>query len=499
MYLLGLDVGTTNWKANLYDLKGKLIISVSHPAFVKKDKCGNNYYDAEQMWKIFCALIRQVVKKVRTPDLIKAVSFASMAEAGCLADEEGLPLTHIIPWFDQRTMPQAEKILRRFPKKEIFGITGINLTYIFSICKIMWFKEYEKTAFKRAAKWVCVPDYLIKRMSGEWATDYSIASRTALFNIRNKKWSKKMLDLAGIKGSFLPKAFPSGTVAGKITEKASKECGLSINTKVVLGGHDHVCGSLGVGLFSEGKALDSMGTAECICIPLKNIDNLKKYYNSGFSFGCYTYGNMFYAMSGLYYSGGTIEWFAREYYKTGEKKSKIYETMIKDADKSKPGSNGLYVFPHWLGIGAPYGLRDARGIVLGLNPDTTKGDLVNAVYEGLAYEYRFLLETAEKTIGFKTKEIVVIGGGAKNKLWLKRKADILGKTLTVPKVPESVCFGAALQAGIGAGIIKNPVKYVNNNKKEYVENEKKLKTFYNNEYRSHYMKIYRQNLPYWEK
>ncbi|MFH1073848.1 MAG: FGGY-family carbohydrate kinase, partial [Candidatus Firestonebacteria bacterium] len=89
--------------------------------------------------------------------------------------------------------------------------------------------------------------------------------------------------------------------------------------------------------------------------------------------------------------------------------------------------------------------------------------------------------------------------GAKNKLWLKRKADILGKTLTVPKVPESVCFGAALQAGIGAGIIKNPVKYVNNNKKEYVENEKKLKTFYNNEYRSHYMKIYRQNLPYWEK
>ncbi|OGF47525.1 MAG: hypothetical protein A2452_02395 [Candidatus Firestonebacteria bacterium RIFOXYC2_FULL_39_67] len=498
MYLLGLDIGTTNWKANLYDLKGRLIISVSHPAPVKKDKSGNSYYDANQMWKIFCVLIRQAVIKVKNPELIKAISFASMAEAGCLADENGLPLTHIIPWFDKRTIPMMKKILRKISKKEIFGITGVNLTHIFSICKIIWFKEHERIAFKKAAKWVCVPDYLIKRISGEWATDYSIASRTALFDIKNKKWSKKMLDFAGIKESFLPKAFPSGTFVGNVTEKASKECGLSINTKVVLGGHDHVCGSLGAGLFSEGKALDSMGTAESICVPLENIDNLNKYFNSGFSFGCYTFGSMYYAMAGLYYSGGIIEWLMREYYETDQKKSKIYKTMIKDAKGSKPGSNGLYVLPHWLGIGAPYGLREAKGMIIGFHPDTTKGDLINAAYEGLAYEYRLLIETAEKTVGFKAKEIIVIGGGAKNKLWLKRKADILGRTLTVPEVSESVCFGAALLAGLGSNTIKDPVSFVNRNKKELIKAGKKLKDFYNNEYLNHYMRIYRQNLPYWK-
>ena len=499
MYLLGLDVGTTNWKANLYDLKGKLVVSVSQPTPVRKDKRGNSYYDAEEMWKIFSSLIREVSGKVKDPASITAVSFASMAEAGCLVDEDGLPLTHIIPWFDQRTMPEAEQILKRISKKEIFGMTGINLTYIYSICKILWFKKYEKTAFKKAAKWVCAPDYLIKRMSGKWATDYSIATRTALFDIKNKKWSKRLLKIIGIKESFLPQAYPSGTLIGNITEKASKECGLPVTTKVVLGGHDHICGSIGVGLFSEGKGLNSMGTTECVCIPLKKLDNLKKYFKSGFSFGCYTHGDMYYALAGIYYSSGIIEWLAREFYVKEKKKSKIYEAMIKDAKNSKPGSNGLYVFPHWLGIGVPFGLRDARGFVFGFQPNTTKGDLVNATYEGLSYEYRLLMETAEKELGFRTKELLVTGGGAKNKFWLKIKADILQKKLTVPLVPESVCFGAALLAGLGSGVIKDPKKFVNSYKKEVTKNTPKMKSFYDDQYKNHYMKIYRQNLPYWGK
>jgi len=496
MYLLGLDAGTTNWKANLYDLKGRLVFSVSCPAAVKKDKAGNSYYDAGEMWKLFCGLIRQAVKKAGRPERIKAVSFASMAEAGCLVDEAGLPLTEIIPWFDKRTVPQVEVVLRKISKKELFVITGLNFNYIFSLCKILWFKKYRKTAFKRAAKWVCVPDYLIKRLSGVWATDFSIASRTALFDLRAKKWSKKMLGLAGLKESFLPEVFPSGTVAGRVTKKAAGECGLSPETKVVLGGHDHLCGSLGAGLFSEGKVLDSIGTSETLAVPLKNITNLKKHFKSGISFGCYPYGGLYYAMSGLYYSGGLSEWLLREYYAPG-KKERLYEKMLEDAKSSRPGSNGLYLFPHWLGMGAPHRKRNARGMITGFSPETKRGDLVNAAYEGLSYEFRLLLETVEQTLGFKAQEIIVIGGGAKNKLWLKRKADILARNLTVPQIGEAVCFGAALLSGLGAGLIREPEKFAAKHKKELIKKDKKLTAFYNKEYQEHYRKLYLLNLPYW--
>lgn len=498
MYLIGLDVGSTNWKAALYSVKGKLISAVDYPTPVRKDGRGNIYYDPKQLWKIYCTLIKKIAKKAGNPELIKAISIASMAEAGGLVDKNGQPVSSIIPWYDRRTIPQKNEILEKIKKEKVFEITGVNLSHIHSICKIKWFKSNEKKAFKKAAKWVCVPDYLVKRLSGVWATDYSIASRTALFDIRTKSWSKKMLSFAGIHESFLPQTFPPGTVVGNISKGAGMECGLSVNTKVVLGGHDHVVGSLGAGLFSQGKALDSIGTAESVCVPLNSIKNLKKYYKSGISFGCYTYGNMYYAMSGLYSAGGIIEWLRLHFYKENLDKNKAYKLMIKEADMSGPGSGGLILLPHWLGMGAPFGIREARGTIIGLTPETSRGDIVNAAYEGLSYEYRILMENIEQTIGFCIKQVVVIGGGSKNIIWLKRKANITGKNLVVVSSSETVCLGAALLAGLGSGLIKNPGGFIRIENRKQIQNSKKLKGFYADKY-NEYIRIHRQIMPLWQK
>ena len=499
MYLLGLDIGTTNWKANLYDMKGKLVISVSAPTPTRKDSRGHSYYDPEVMWKTFCSLIRQAVKKAGKPDAIKALSFASMAEAGLLVDENGEAVSHIIPWFDQRSMPQTEKLITKLGRERVFGITGINLAHIFSISKISWLKENEPKAFKKAAKWLCAPDYLVKKLTGEWATDHSIANRTCLFDIKKRTWSKTMLDAIDIKESFLPKSYPSGTVAGLITKKASLECGLAVGTKVALGGHDHVVGSLGVGLLSPGSVLDSIGTSESICAPIDNVNDLKKYYKSGFSFGCYTYGNMYHLMSGLYYSGGMVDWLGRQYYSDCHSKNELYKIMFQEAEASVPGSKGLFVYPHWQGIGAPYGVRKAKGMMIGFSPEINRGDICNAALEGLSYEFRLLVENVEKTLGIKVKDVTVIGGGAKNKLWLKRKADITGRNMVVPHIPESVCFGAALLGAMGAGLIKDPMELIKNFKKETIRVNEGLNKFYSDEYKNKYLDIYKRVLPYWKK
>jgi len=498
MYLLGLDIGTTNWKANLYDLSGRLIKSLSEPAPLRKDKKGHSFYDPIELWSVFCGLTKEIVKNIKAPEDIAAVSFASMAEAGLIVDAEGRPLSNIIPWFDKRTTPQAEKIQKKINKKRIFGITGLNFQYIFSVCKIMWLKENEPRAFKKARKWLCVPDYLLYKFSGEMATDFSIASRTALFDIKNKNWSKAMLKAAGIKEEFLPKSYPSGTVTGNISAKASKECGLSVKTRVVLGGHDHLCGCLGAGICKEGMVCDSMGTSESVVSPLKSLKNLNKYYKSGYSFGCYVFGDLYYAMSGIYYSGGLIDWLGRVFY-GNLKKKELYKAMSKEAEKSKPGSGGLLIYPHWLGIGAPHGLRHAKGVMAGFTPEINRPDIMNAVYEGLACEYRLTLETLEKTVANKFKFIKAIGGGAKNRILLQRKADIMGKDIFLPGISEAVCFGAALLGGLGSGVLKHPNDLVKNFKQDIIKHDRKLARYYDRHYRKHYLKVYKAILPHREK
>lgn len=501
MYLLGLDIGTTNWKANLYDLKGRLVKSVSTPTPLRKDGRGNNYYDPGELWSTFCRLTKLIAGSVRAPEQIVSISFGSMAEAGLIVDASGKPLSHIIPWFDKRTLLQAEKLQKKISKETIFNITGINLQYIFSVCKILWLKENDNKAFKKAKKWLCVPDYLVYKFSGVMATDYSIASRTALFDLREKKWSKRMLKASGISEAFLPVALPSGTAVGNITAAASKECGLSVKTRVVLGGHDHLCGGLGAGIYKEGVFCDSMGTSESAVVPLKNLRNLKKYYKTGFSFGCYVFGGLYYAMSGIYLSGGLIDWLAGVFYggSAHRKKNELYELLIKDANSSVPGSGGLMVYPHWLGIGAPHVLRHARGVMAGFTPESKKEDIINAAFEGLAFEYRLTLETLEKAVNFKFKVIKTIGGGSRNRTLLQRKADIMGRDLLVPHVFESVCFGAALLGGLGAGVIKDPQELIKNFKQDIIRHDKKLFLYYNKYYKEHYLKLYANILPYWEK
>jgi len=482
MYLLGVDIGTTNWKANLYDYNGKLIASAKIPTKVNKDKFGD-YYNPYILWKSFSQLTREILSKIKSPSSIKALSIASMAEAGLIIDKFGKPIYHIIPWYDKRTVKQKEWLEKKISKSNIFKITGLNLTYIFSALKIQWLKENVKRDFTRSSKWLCIPDFLNYKLTGEFATDYSIACRTALFDIKLKKWSKLMLDILEIKENFLPKTFPSGTVIGNITPKASEETGLTTSTRVVLGGHDHLCGSIGAGILEEGSLLDSIGTAESIVTVMHNLKCMNKIYKSGFSVGCYPYKELYYIMSGIYYSGGLIEWFIREFCNKNLDKEKIYNKLIKDAEKSKTGSNGIIVFPHWLGSTIPYRNLNSKGAILGLTPTVTKNDILNGIFEGLSFEFKQLLEVMEDTIDIKLNKIIVIGGGSKNKIWLKRKSNILGKRLIVPHINEAVSLGASLLAGIGIKDIKRPDDIIKNFNRKLIYPDKYSKKIYDNIYK----------------
>ena len=489
MYLLGIDIGTTNWKANLYDYRGKKVASASLPTATRRDGKGRHYYSPGGLWSSVCRLTRQIVKNLKDPSQIKAVGFASMAEAGLLVDGCGKPLTDIIPWYDNRSIKEKEFLENKFGRFELFKTTGLNLTHIYSATKILWLKNHEKNAFNQSAKWLCVPDYLIQKFTGEYATDFSIATRTAAFDMRKKVWSPAMLDALGVKESFFPAARLSGTVAGTVTKKASGESGLAEGTKICLGGQDHIVGAYGAGICAPGELLDSMGTAEVLLAVVREPRRLKQIFNSGFSMGCYAVDGLYYIMAGIYCSGGLTEWFINEFYGGPLSAEEKYARLAEDLKRSGKGEGGVLVLPYWLGRGAPLKDASAKGALLGLTARTTRADILLAVYEGLSFEFRQLVEALESSTRIPVKTICLIGGGTRNKFWLEKKADIIGRKLLLPKIGESVCFGAALLAGVGSGEIKARENITQAFKREGIKANLKKHRIYEELYRGRYQRI----------
>ncbi len=489
MYLLGIDIGTTNWKANLYDYRRKRVASASLPTATRQDRKGRHYYSPGELWSSVCRLTRQIIRQIKDPSQIKAVGFASMAEAGLLVDSRGKPLTDIIPWYDNRSIKEKEFLEKKLGRFEIFKTTGLNLTHIYSATKILWLSRHERAVFKEASKWLCVPDYLINKLTGEYATDYSIATRTAAFDMRKKAWAPCMLEALGVKESFFPKASVSGAVVGAVTGKACEESGLAAGTKICLGGQDHIVGAFGAGIFKPGDLLDSMGTAEVLLAVVKEPRRLKEIYNSGFSMGCYAVDGLYYIMAGIYCSGGLTEWFMNEFYGSSLTAAEKYARLAEDLKTAGKGERGVLALPYWLGRGAPLKDAGAKGALLGLTARTTRADILLAIYEGLSFEFRQLVEAMEKSTRIPVNTISLIGGGTKNKFWLEKKADIIGRKLLLPLISESVCFGAALLAGAGSGEIEAPQKITEAFKHELVIANLKKHRAYEELYRGRYKKI----------
>lgn len=484
-YLLGIDIGTTNWKVCLFDTFGKTINVERTPTIVHHDKHGCAYYQPEEIWKQVCRLIRKTIRITGLRDQIRALAVASMGETGIPLDKNGKCVYPAIAWFDTRTEPQKQWFEKCLGNVPIYKITGLNLHYIYSANKILWLKSNHPDIYRRTVDWLCLPDYLVYRMTGEKVTEYTIASRTMLLDLKALTWSKKMLDVSGINERLLPRIVPSGTAVGKITKQASLDTGLSMDTIVVTGGHDHVCSSFAAGVTQPGKYLDSIGTAETVLTPVDKPVLTKNVFNTGLSYGMHVSKQQRYIKGGLYGSGGSIEWFIDRFYATNKStKNELYRMLINEATASVPGSRGIFFLPHLQGSCAPYRDVYSRAAFIGLTSKHNRSDIINSIFEGLCYQSRQLLETIEKVLNKKCGDVVVVGGATKNEHWMQVKANIFYRRLIMPQIDESASLGAAMLAGLGAGVYKNESELMNEIKiaKKYFKPNKSLTEIFDKRY-----------------
>ncbi|WP_442604381.1 FGGY-family carbohydrate kinase [Paenibacillus sp. KN14-4R] len=448
MKFMGIDVGTTNIKAGLFMDNGTVIRIASRPTPTEQTDQGHYYYNPEKLWLTVAAVIQEAAEAAK-PSEIAGIGVTSMAEAGLVLDaRSGKPRSSIIPWFDTRTKVQAEWIGRESDPLERFTKTGLRASYKQGLAKLLWLREHEQVDFTNA-KWLSMSDYITYRLTGNMATDYTLAARTFAFRIDTKCWDEDWIRHFGLEPELFPEVVPAGTSIGTVLTSMAEQLGLSPSTTVAIGGHDHVCAALSVGAIQPDIVFDSMGTAETLIGVLPDRPLGKAEFDSGLSFGCHVAGGKRnFWMGGINASGGSVEWIRS---KLGDEEL-TYEQMAQLLARTKSGPTGILYYPYLSGSGAPQSDPSAKAALIGLAKQHEKGDLIKAVLEGIAYEMESIRRVAEVVSAKRINRIIAVGGGTRNLHLMQAKADVSGCAMVISNVSEAGLLGAAMIGGMGAGI-----------------------------------------------
>ena len=453
MTLLGIDIGTTHCKAGLFSRGGLGLKIIQRDNQTRRSPQGFIYYEPDELWTAVKDAVSELVawavdEGLQTP---QAVGIASMAESGLLVDPRmGVAQTPIYPWFDQTAITQAE-ILNDFPdSRGRFYRHGIRPTFKCSLARIMWLCQQDKANLE-GATWLSAADFVAYRLTGEMATDYSLAVRTYAFDLNVKKWDVDLLVALDLGEDLFPALAPAGAPIGKVSAHSCDVTGLPRGIPVSITGHDHICGAFAAGMaaggIEPGMIFDSIGTAESLLgnfleRPLKEQDR-----TAGFSYGPHVAQGFMYWLGGLSTSGGSVEWLRGVIAEPA-----LSYHVLDDLLDGRPGEpTGILYFPYLAGSGSPHTDSMAQGTFVGLSAAHSRADLYQAVLEGVGYEIEFMRRKAQVAFNTPIERIIAAGGGGRNLSWMQIRADISGCQVDVLPQAETTLQGAALLAGLGSG------------------------------------------------
>ena len=448
MALIGLDVGTTELKAAAFGDDGECLAIASVEYSAESPAPGYFELPAETLW----AAARQAIGEVASGcgDPVGALAVCSHGESFVPVDKDGEPLHPFILNLDGRAANEMAALENHFGRQWLYETTGLPPHPMYMLPKITWLRQWSLETYRRATRFLCVQDYLAWRMTGEAATDLSLASRTLALDINSARWSPELTRFAGISNEHLPSLVSAGTKLGKLRRGLAGELGLSEGVVCVAGGHDQACTALGGGSAETGSMVDGTGTFEAVSVvlerPLRSPDALAA------NLPCerHVLPDRYLALA--YVPGGAVlRWLrdncAPDLVEAAHWRDKNAYDLLLSSLPADP--TGLFVFPYWFGTGTPWMRSDVGGSVQGLTVATSRSELVKSALEGICFEMRWNLDILE-SLGIWTDSIRAVGGGARSGVWLQLKADVWGREI-VALPGEAGCKGAALCAGIGAG------------------------------------------------
>ena len=478
MLYIGVDLGTSAVKLLLMDETGdiKNIVSKEYPLFFPHP--GWSEQNPEDWFEKSMEGIKELTEGFDRSK-VAGISFGGQMHGLVALDKDDQVIRPAILWNDGRTGEETDYLNNVIGKDKLSQYTA-NIAFAgFTAPKILWMKKHEPENFAKIVKIMLPKDYLAYKLSGSFCTDVSDASGMLLMDVKNRCWSKEMMDICGITEEMLPKLYESYEVVGTLKEDVAGALGLSADVKVIAGAGDNAAAAVGTGTVGDGMCNISLGTSGTIFISSEKfgVDENNALHSFAHADGNY------HLMGCMLSAASCNKWWMEDILKTKE--------FAKEQEGiTKLGENNVFYLPYLMGERSPHNNPDARAMFIGMSMDTTREDMTQAVLEGVAFGLRDSLEVA-RSLGIQIERTKICGGGAKSPLWKKIIANVMNLKVDVIESEEGPALGGAMLAAVGCGeypdvktIAEKIVKVV-----DTVEPEEELVRKYEEKYQK-FRKIY---------
>lgn len=492
-YLLGIDIGTSACKVALFSKEGEVIAQAAQDYKVYYPKKHHAEQNPQEWWAAVCKAVREVVKLSGiSPEEIRGIGVDGQSWSAIAVDKDGSVLTNTPIWMDTRADAICSHLNKTIGGDRIFEAAGNSFRPSYATAKILWYKENLPEVYRKTDKILQSNSFIVYRLTGEVSQDKSQGYGLHCFNNKTGNWDDNMCSALGIDPNMLPPIYDCHQVVGKVTQRAAEEAGLCAGIPVVAGGLDAACGTLGAGVIHPGETQEQGGQAGgmSICMDTYRTD-------PRLILSFHVVPGQWLLQGGTTGGGGVMRWFEQEF---GAYERSLKEKMGKssleqfneEAAGIPAGSEGVIFLPYMSGERSPIWDIHAKGVYYGLDFSKTKGHMLRASMEGVAYALKHNLDAA-KEAGADVNVLRAMGGSANSLLWTQIKSDITGKPILVPSSDTATTLGAAILAGVGTGVYRDFEEAVNltvhinrshepnrENFEIYQKNFKKYKKLYEN-------------------
>jgi xylulokinase len=441
---LGIDIGTGGSRALLLDATGKLLGSFTAPhAEMTMHQPLWAEQDPDDWWRAAQIAIRGVLAQTGVSGTeVRGIGLSGQMHGLTLLDEANAVIRPALIWCDQRSQPQVDYINGKVGKDKVLEWTANPVLTGFTLPKLLWVRDHEPAEYERVRKILLPKDYVRFKLTGEFASEVSDASGTALFDVVNRRWAFEFADALGIDRAFLPRVYESSEITGGISSAAADATGLAAGTPVVGGGGDQAASAVGNGIVEPGIVSCTLGTSGVVFAHMEKV----QYDPAGrvHTF-CHAVPGKWHVMGVTQGAGLSLQWFRNQL-----APGVSYDSLMEEAARATAGCDGLYWLPYLMGERTPHLDATIRGGWIGLTARHTRADLIRSIIEGVSYSQRDGLDIIED-LGISIQSVRASGGGANSPFWRQILADVFEKRVVTLASQEGSAFGAALLAMVGTG------------------------------------------------
>lgn len=445
--LIGIDIGTSGAKVAVVDRTGRLLAAAGQEYPIHTPRPGWAEEDPQDWLRAVLAGLRVAIEEARvSPDDVAGIGLTGQMHSLVCVEGQGAPVRPAMIWADQRSAEQVRALTRRIGRERLAEWAGNPLATGFMLASWAWLVEHEPETV-RATRWLMLPkDYVRYCLTGALGSEPSDASSTLCFDPRRQVWSAPLLEQVGLSVDRLPPVFPSAAQAGGLRPEIAAVCGLAAGTPVIFGGSDVSCQALAQGIITPGTVSCTIGTGGQLFAPL---DAPRGDPELRLHLFCHCLPQTWHQEAAILSAGLALRWLRDQVFSGAD-----YTRLVDAAAGAEAALDGLFFLPFLTGERTPYMDPALRAGFWGLTLRHDQAAMTRAVMEGVVFALRQGLDLMQ-SLETPVERLVASGGATRHPLWLQLQADIFGCPISVSDAPEATARGAALLAGIGAGVYRD--------------------------------------------